>query len=193
MTSPVATQASIKAILKSLFQSRQKPRNKLRKRKRPSLRRRTDENSPPALQALPPAPSSRACVAIQQEDDAFGAVVISTLTSYPFQCHEDLMRMSRSQLMDVVRFLNSKLPVAKRLYVRENASEWEVRLAIEVLVGIRDPGWIAPSEVPPPPVYSKQQHGRSARFRRRRRLGMPLDRVEEVDECCEEGKCFIIN
>lgn len=87
-----------------------------------------------------PAPqtrSQRARLAIQQHDQPFDAIVISTLPSYPFCCHEDLLTMSRAQLIGVAQLLNSRVPPVTRLKVGEDVSDADIRAWVEVLVGIK--------------------------------------------------------
>ena len=79
----------------------------------------------------------RACLAIQQHDQPFDAIVISTLPSYPFCCHEDLLTMSREQLIGVAQLLNSRIPPVTRLKVEEDVSDADIRAWVEVLVGIK--------------------------------------------------------
>ncbi|EDR04174.1 uncharacterized protein LACBIDRAFT_304804 [Laccaria bicolor S238N-H82] len=81
--------------------------------------------------------SQRACLAIQQHDQPFDAIVISTLPSYPFCCHEDLLTMSRAQLIGVAQLLNSRIPPVTRLRVEEDVSDADIRAWVEVLVGIK--------------------------------------------------------
>jgi hypothetical protein len=85
----------------------------------------------------PQARSQRACLAIQQHDQPFDAIVISTLPSYPFCCHEDLLTMSRAQLIGVAQLLNSRIPPVTRLKVGEDVSDADIRAWVEVLVGIK--------------------------------------------------------
>ncbi|KIJ95936.1 hypothetical protein K443DRAFT_312900 [Laccaria amethystina LaAM-08-1] len=87
-----------------------------------------------------PAPQTRiqrACLAIQQHDQPFDAIVISTLPSYPFCCHEDLLTMTRAQLIGVAQLLNSRIPPVTRLKVEEDVSDADIRAWVEILVGIK--------------------------------------------------------
>ena len=103
-----------------------------------SSSRYAKENIPPP--SLPPQghnvrlPSR---VALQNEDQAEDAVVITALDTIPFCCHEDLVTMSRAELINVARSLNAKLPAAMALDVSPTIATSFIRSAIELVVGIR--------------------------------------------------------
>ncbi|KAF9261623.1 hypothetical protein L218DRAFT_823917, partial [Marasmius fiardii PR-910] len=71
-------------------------------------------------------------VALQNEDSEEGAVVITTLDTIPFCCHEDLLTMPRHRLVGVAGVLNAKLP--KILQVDTNNTDSFIRNSIEILV-----------------------------------------------------------
>ncbi|CAA7257490.1 unnamed protein product [Cyclocybe aegerita] len=79
-------------------------------------------------------PSAR--VAFQLHDDPLDAVVITTLPCYPFCCHEDLLLMSRKQLMDVATIFNARLPQNIQIELSDAISDAHIRHCIERLVGI---------------------------------------------------------
>lgn len=83
------------------------------------------------------APHRKACIALQTHDLDEDAVVITTLQSYPFCCHEDLLTMSRIQLVAAAESLNRKLPRLLRIDVGDSRSEASIRDSIEVLVDLR--------------------------------------------------------
>jgi len=76
---------------------------------------------------------------IQQHDDLYDAIVISTLPHYPFCCHEDLVTMSRSRLLRVVDLFNSRLPLNAQIVTLESSSSSYIRNCIENIVGITPP------------------------------------------------------
>jgi len=86
--------------------------------------------SPPGISRRP------ARLAIQQDDHPFDAIVVTTLPCYPFCCHEDLLSMSRQQLVEVVLLFNSRLPSSRQIEVSEAATNAQIRHSIETLVGI---------------------------------------------------------
>lgn len=110
-------------------------------------RRSTAPDTHPLLPPPPPTPKSR--VAIQQEDPALDAIVVTTLSSYPFRCHEDLLRMSREELISVACALNKRLPASWQIPVGNEIPDAAVRSSIEVLVGIRPSVPMAPRAVKP--------------------------------------------
>ena len=75
-------------------------------------------------------------IALQQYDQPLDAIVITTLSSYPFCCHEDLLTMSRSQLVRVAVLLNSRLPVCSQIELADGIPDGHIRHSIERLVGI---------------------------------------------------------
>ncbi|KAF5313641.1 hypothetical protein D9611_010186 [Ephemerocybe angulata] len=94
-------------------------------------------------------PPKRGRVAIQQHDPALDAIVVTTLPEYPFYTHEDLLRMSRAELLSVARALNARLPAHGQSQIPVDGSVLEsvVRARIEVLVGILPPVPMAPKAV----------------------------------------------
>lgn len=123
-----------------------------------------------SIPPLPPPPTPtparrRSRVALQNLDNQYNAVVITALEDIPFCCHEDLLTMSRAQLVAVAQSLNVKLPAAMQIDVTDIRTDFFIRKSIEVLVGISKP--IVPSEtiiaVPEPPgapraVKSRKMH-----------------------------------
>jgi hypothetical protein len=79
-----------------------------------------------------------ACVALQNEDTAEDAIVITALDTIPFCCHEDLLAMTRPQLINAALTLNNKLPAVLRIDIGSTRSDGFIRNSIEVLVGIRN-------------------------------------------------------
>ena len=75
-------------------------------------------------------------IALQQYDQPLDAIVITTLPSYPFCCHEDLLMMSRSQLVQTAVLLNSRLPVCSEIELADGIPDAHIRHSIEKLVGI---------------------------------------------------------
>jgi hypothetical protein len=75
-------------------------------------------------------------IALQQYDQPLDAIVITTLPSYPFCCHEDLLMMSRSQLVQTAVLLNSHLPVCSQIELADGIPDAHIRHSIETLVGI---------------------------------------------------------
>lgn len=143
--------------------------------------------------------AERARVAIQQSDSPFDAVVVTTLPCYPFHCHEDLIKMSRPELVATANLFNSHLPRAMQIEVSETVSDSRVRCAIETLVGIIP-------KTPRAPKAVRKAHPNNNRFRETRNISPPpsplamrvsrrrgpvdtagssmvhLERLEEVDE-----------
>ena len=62
--------------------------------------------------------------------------LITTLPSYPFCCHEDLLMMSRSQLIEAALSLNSRLPAVSQIELADSIPDAHIRHSIETLVGI---------------------------------------------------------
>ncbi|KAJ3739115.1 hypothetical protein DFH05DRAFT_1407928, partial [Lentinula detonsa] len=82
-----------------------------------------------------PTPARRhARAALQNMDETYNAVVITALENIPFCCHEDLLTMSRSQLVAVARSLNTKLPSVMRIDISDQRTDFCIRKSIEVLV-----------------------------------------------------------
>ncbi|KIM80273.1 hypothetical protein PILCRDRAFT_822773 [Piloderma croceum F 1598] len=87
-------------------------------------------------------------VALQNEDGELEeTVIITALKTIPFCCHEDLLTMTRPQLLAVAETLNSKLPVALRIDIKPSSTDSFVRNAIELIVGIKRPVPGAPKAV----------------------------------------------
>ncbi|KAF8630324.1 hypothetical protein AX15_002997 [Amanita polypyramis BW_CC] len=78
-------------------------------------------------------------VALQNIDAALDgdAVIITALETIPFNSHEDLLAMSREELIHVAQTLNAKLPKALSIDTSNQRPISFIRNAIEVLVGIR--------------------------------------------------------
>ncbi|KIP02767.1 hypothetical protein PHLGIDRAFT_122193, partial [Phlebiopsis gigantea 11061_1 CR5-6] len=114
-------------IMKRLFRDVLKPTLALGKRTREA------ENAPPTPQK--PTPH---CVALQNDDEDEGAVVITTLHAVPFCCHADLLAMGRAELAAAAHALNAALPAA--LHIDARAPDAAIRHAIERLVGISTTG-----------------------------------------------------
>ena len=83
-----------------------------------------------------PREGTTARVALQQHDQPLDAIVITTLPSYPFCCHEDLLMMSRSQLVEAAVLLNSRLPACSQIELADGVPDAHIRHSIETLVGI---------------------------------------------------------
>ncbi|KAJ3842450.1 hypothetical protein F5878DRAFT_395136 [Lentinula raphanica] len=95
---------------------------------------------PPPPTPTPARTRTRAArVALQNVDDTYNAVVITALEDIPFCCHEDLLTMSRAQLIAVARSLNAKLPAVMRIDTSDQRTDVFIRKSIEVLVGISKP------------------------------------------------------
>ncbi|KNZ80399.1 hypothetical protein J132_06084 [Termitomyces sp. J132] len=76
-------------------------------------------------------------VALINEDHTENAIVITTLDTVPFCCHEDLITMSRKQLIGVALALNARLPAALAIDTNEALATSWIRTSIERIVGIR--------------------------------------------------------
>ena len=77
-------------------------------------------------------------VALLNEDsDVHGTIIISTLDSIPFCCHEDLLTMNSQQLHATMQALNAKLPCALRIDLKPSTTDAFIRNAIELIVGIK--------------------------------------------------------
>ncbi|KAF9556861.1 hypothetical protein CPC08DRAFT_640935, partial [Agrocybe pediades] len=76
----------------------------------------------------------RACLAIQHHDKPLDAVVITTLPRYPFCCHEDLLTMSRAQLVEAATLFNNYLPQNAQIDCSELATDANIRHCIETMV-----------------------------------------------------------
>lgn len=86
--------------------------------------------------SLPRKSRRPARLAIQHGDHSFDAIVVTTLPCYPFCCHEDLLTMSRQQLVEVAVLFNSRLPSSRQIEVSDAATNAHIRHSIETLVGI---------------------------------------------------------
>ena len=96
-----------------------------------------------------PAFARSPSVALQNEDgDVHGTIIISTLDSIPFCCHEDLLTMDSQQLHATTQALNAKLPCALRINLNPSLTDAFIRNAIELIVGIK-------RTVPPAPKAIK--------------------------------------
>lgn len=101
-------------------------------------------------------------VALQNIDSTLDddAVIITALESIPFNTHEDLLAMSRAELVNVAQALNAKLPLALAIDTSDARPLSFIRNAIEVLVGIHP-------EVPAAPLRigtMKMPEGENPRF-----------------------------
>ncbi|KAG6847401.1 hypothetical protein H0H93_008452, partial [Arthromyces matolae] len=99
-----------------------------------------------------PNQNQQSQVAIINEDPSSDAIIITTLSTIPFCCHEDLLTMSLDQLVRVARALNERLPRALAIDVDIDTvwgrgrgrgrgrvdRRWILR-EIERVVGIRGP------------------------------------------------------
>ncbi|KAJ8514489.1 hypothetical protein ONZ45_g7982 [Pleurotus djamor] len=81
-------------------------------------------------------PLQNKTIALQYEDQSEDAIVITTLDGAPFCCHEDLVTMSRPQLLEVANTLNAKLPRTLKVSTDSNQSDRFIRKQIEYAVGI---------------------------------------------------------
>ena len=75
-------------------------------------------------------------IALQQYDHSLDAIVITTLPCHPFCCHEDLLMMSRSRLIQAALLFNSRLPVCSQIELADTIPDAHIRHSIETLVGI---------------------------------------------------------
>lgn len=110
-------------------------------------------DAPPPHRAPSPAPAPcvpPACIALQNEDTAEDAIVITALTTVPFCCHADLVTMNRAALLTVASVLNDKLPHAMQIDISASRPDTSIRHSIELLVGIR-------SAMPPPPKHRRSR------------------------------------
>ncbi|KAJ7490040.1 hypothetical protein B0H11DRAFT_1613626, partial [Mycena galericulata] len=73
-------------------------------------------------------------MALQNEDLAEDAVIITALSTLPFCCHEDLLTMSRSALVGVAKSLNAKLPAVLRISTNRTRTDAAIRHEIEFVV-----------------------------------------------------------
>ena len=106
-------------------------------------------------------------VAIQNEDAAEDAVVVTSLDKLPFCCHADLILMNRDQLLTAASVLNERLPAA--LQIDTDRSDSYIRNSIEFIVGLRTDPPDAPTKpmtpsrtfVPSSPISPLAKRGRS--------------------------------
>lgn len=85
-----------------------------------------------------------ACMALQNEDPSEDVIIITALDTIPFCCHEDLLTMSREQLIAAANSLNAKLPAALQINIHPSQADNSIRNSIELVVGLR-------RDVPPAP------------------------------------------
>lgn len=105
-------------------------------------------------------------VAIQNEDAAEDAVVVTSLDKLPFCCHADLILMNREQLLAAASILNERLPVV--LQVDTDRSDSHIRNSIEFIVGLKTDPPDAPAKpttpsqkfVPSSPISPLAKHSR---------------------------------
>ena len=81
-------------------------------------------------------PAEKPVLALQNEDILNDAIVITTLPCYPFCCHEDLIMMSRQQLVEVALTLNAHLPLVMQIEISEALTDAHIRHSIETVIGI---------------------------------------------------------
>ncbi|KAG6816606.1 hypothetical protein H0H87_004698 [Tephrocybe sp. NHM501043] len=98
-------------------------------------------------------------IALMNEDYTEDVVVITTLDSVPFCCHEDLVTMSREQLIGVAQCLNARLPSAMAIDIDSVLTTSWIRHSIERLVGLR------PDVPQAPKVYRRMLTEREADLR----------------------------
>jgi hypothetical protein len=99
-------------------------------------------SSPPHLLPKP------LIMALQNTCSSSDAVIITALDTLPFCCHEDLLTMSRPQLVTAALSLNAKLPAALHIDVNPSRPDSFIRNSIEVIVGLK-------RSVPPAPKAVK--------------------------------------
>lgn len=81
-------------------------------------------------------PAGKSVVALQNEDVPNDTIIITTLPCYPFCCHEDLIMMSRQQLVEVALTLNAHLPLVMQIEISEALTDAHIRHSIEIVIGI---------------------------------------------------------
>ena len=106
-------------------------------------------SQPSASPCATPRPRQHARLALQNTDSTLGddAVIITALECIPFNSHEDLLAMSREELVQVAQTLNDKLPRALSIDIGDERPLSFIRNDIEVLVGIRPEVPAAPMRV----------------------------------------------
>ena len=126
-------------------------------------------------------------VAIQNEDTAEDAVVVTSLDKLPFCCHADLILMDREQLLTAASVLNERLPAA--LQIDTDRSDSYIRNSIEFIVGLKTDPPDAPAKptapsrefVPSSPISPLAKRSRSQNSRLVASPS-PLGDVTEEDE-----------
>ena len=106
-------------------------------------------------------------VAIQNEDAAEDAIVVTSLDKIPFCCHADLLLMKREPLLTAASVLNERLPSA--LQIDTDRSDSYIRNSIEFIVGLRNNPPDAPTKpatpsrkfVPSSPISPLAKRSRS--------------------------------
>ena len=83
-------------------------------------------------------------MALQHDDLSSDAIIITGLDTLPFCCHEDLITMTRPQLIRAALALNEKLPTIMHIDVNSSRPDSFIRNSIEVIVGLK-------RNVPPAP------------------------------------------
>ncbi|KAF8066546.1 hypothetical protein FPV67DRAFT_1390586, partial [Lyophyllum atratum] len=73
-------------------------------------------------------------VALINEDHTEDAVIITAFDDILFCCHEDLITMSRAQLIDVALSVNAKLPTVMAIDIDEVLPTSFIRGSIERIV-----------------------------------------------------------
>jgi hypothetical protein len=102
-------------------------------------RRVRDPTSPDATSASPtPLLSPKPLLmALQHDDLSSDAIIITGLDTLPFCCHEDLITMTRPQLIRAALALNEKLPAIMHIDVNPSRPDSFIRNSIEVIVGLK--------------------------------------------------------
>jgi len=101
---------------------------------RPSNNPRTASRFIPAVRST--NHTGEVSIAIQNEDAAEDAIVVTSLDKIPFCCHADLLLMNREQLLVAASVLNERLPVT--LQIDTDRSDFYIRNSIEFVVGLRN-------------------------------------------------------
>ncbi|TDL20529.1 hypothetical protein BD410DRAFT_708177, partial [Rickenella mellea] len=73
-------------------------------------------------------------LAIQIEDIDVDAVVITAFPRVPYCCPDELVEMSRSELLNVVAFMNESLPVAGTIDTGVARRDEDIKREIEGLL-----------------------------------------------------------
>ncbi|TFK67780.1 hypothetical protein BDN72DRAFT_731100, partial [Pluteus cervinus] len=73
-------------------------------------------------------------VALQTYSPTSDAIIITSLSQIPFCCHEDLLTMSRPQLVSMAQSINDRLPKALQIDTSDIRDTGFIRNEIEVLV-----------------------------------------------------------